>query len=94
MVVVRNGQPVSLVDAFEDPVAPKNGKSLLENAVAKLDYHWHELTKMYGEKLVAFKGIVTREQLAQQLEHLKTVEKPTVEELLKDAIAAAFPEGE
>jgi len=92
MVVVRNGQPVSLVDAFEDPVAPKNGKSLLENAVAKLDYHWHELTKMYGEKAVVFKGIVTREQLAQRLEHLKTVEKPTVEELLKDAIAAAFPE--
>ncbi|MDB9524388.1 type I-E CRISPR-associated protein Cas7/Cse4/CasC [Oscillatoria sp. CS-180] len=94
MVIVRHGQPVSLVDAFENPVAPKNGMSLLENAVAKLDYHWHELTKMYGEKSVAFKGIVTREQLAQRLEHLKTVEKPTVEELLKDAIAAAFPEGE
>ena len=94
MVVVRNGQPVSLVDAFENPVAPRNGKSLLENAVAKLDYHWHELIKMYGEKSVVFKGIVTREQLAQRLEHLKTVDKPTVEELLKDAIAAAFPEGE
>jgi CRISPR system Cascade subunit CasC len=101
MVVVRNGQPVSLVDAFEDPVAPRtfedpvaprNGRSLLENAVAKLDYHWHELTKMYGEKSVVFKGIVTREQLAQRLEHLKIVEKPTVEELLKDAIAATFPE--
>lgn len=93
MVVVRNGQPVSLVDAFENPVAPKNGKSLLENAVFKLDEHWAELSKMYGEKLVAFKGIVTRTQLAQQLNHLKSYEVPSVEDLLKDAIAAAFPGG-
>jgi CRISPR system Cascade subunit CasC len=90
MMVVRNGQPVSLVDAFENPVAPKGGKSLLENALSKLDSHWSDLSKMYGDKSVVFKGIVTREQLAQQLSHLKDVEKPTVDELLKDAIAAAF----
>lgn len=93
MVVVRNGQPVSLVDAFENPVVPKGNKSLLENALFKLDDHWAELSKMYGEKSVVFKGIVTRTQLAQQLTHLATCEKPSVEELLKDAIAAAFPGG-
>lgn len=93
MAVVRKGQPVSLVDAFENPVAPKGNKSLLENAVAKLDEHWAELSKMYGEKPVVFKGIVTRTQLAQQLNHLATVEKLSVEELLKDAISAAFPGG-
>ena len=93
MVVVRKGQPVSLVDAFENPVAPKEGKSLLENAVTKLDAHWAELSKMYGEKSVLFKGIVTRTQLAQHLQHLTGCEKPSVEELLKDALAAAFPGG-
>uniref|UniRef100_B8HWH9 CRISPR-associated protein, Cse4 family n=1 Tax=Cyanothece sp. (strain PCC 7425 / ATCC 29141) TaxID=395961 RepID=B8HWH9_CYAP4 len=93
MAVVRKGQPVSLVDAFENPVAPKAGKSLLENAVSKLDEHWAELSKMYGEKTVVFKGIVARAQLAQQLEYLAAVEKPSVEELLKDAIDAAFPGG-
>lgn len=92
MMVVRNGQPISLVDAFENPVAPKGGKSLLENAMTQLDRHWADLSKMYGEKSVVFKGIVTREQLAQQLANLKDCEKPTVDELLKDAIAAAFPE--
>lgn len=91
IVVVRNGQPVSLVDAFENPVAPRGGKSLLENSVSKLDEHWAELSKMYGEKSVVFKGIVTRSQLAQQLIHLADFEKPSVEELLKDAMAAAFP---
>lgn len=91
MVVVRNGQPVSLVDAFENPVAPKSGKSLLENAVFALDAQWNELSRMYGETSVVFKGIVTRTQLAQQLNHLATFEVPSVDELLKDAIAAAFP---
>jgi CRISPR system Cascade subunit CasC len=91
MVVVRNGQPVSLVDAFENPVAPKGGKSLLENAVAKLDNHWSDLSKMYGEKSCLFKGIVTRAQLAEQLKHLAGCEKPSVDELIKEAIAHAFP---
>jgi CRISPR system Cascade subunit CasC len=93
MMVVRKGQPISLVDAFENPVAPKGGKSLLENAISQLDSHWADLSKMYGEKSIVFKGIVTREQLAQQLEHLKDCEQPAVDELLKDAIAAAFPGG-
>jgi CRISPR system Cascade subunit CasC len=93
MMVVRDGQPISLVDAFENPVAPKSGKSLLEHALTKFDRHWADLSKMYGEKSVVFKGIVTREQLAQQLTTLKDCEKPTVDELIKDAIAAAFPEG-
>jgi CRISPR system Cascade subunit CasC len=91
IMVVRNGQPISLVDAFENPVAPKGGKSLLENAVARLDGHWADLSKMYGERSVVFKGIVTRLQLAQQLEHLAACERPSVDELIKDAIAAAFP---
>jgi CRISPR system Cascade subunit CasC len=91
MAVVRNGQPISLVDAFEAPVAPKNGKSLLENSVSKLDDHWADLTKMYGESSVVYKGIVTRTRLAQQLQHLASVEKPSLEILLKEAIAAAFP---
>jgi CRISPR system Cascade subunit CasC len=90
MVVVRKGQPISLVDAFESPIAPKGNKSLLENAVSKMDSHWAELSKMYGEKSVVFKGIVTRTQLAQQLEELKEYEKPSVDELLRYAMAAAF----
>jgi len=93
MAVVRKGQPISLVDAFENPVTPKSGKSLLENALSQLDSHWSDLSKMYSEKSVVFKGIATRGQLAQQLTSLKDCEQPTVDELIKDAIAAAFPGG-
>jgi CRISPR system Cascade subunit CasC len=93
MIVVRKGQPISLVDAFENPIAPKGGKSLLENAVSKLDEHWAELCKMYGDKSVVFKGVVTRTQLAQQLKALKEDEKPSIDELIKDAMSAVFEGG-
>lgn len=93
MAVVRQGQPVSLVDAFEDPIAPKGGASLLENAVKALDTHWADLTKMYGEAGVIYKGIVTRTTLAQKLEALSTVERESVDILLKEALDAALSNG-
>jgi CRISPR system Cascade subunit CasC len=93
MAVVRRGQPVSLVDAFEDPIAPKGGNSLLENAVKALDTHWADLTKMYGETGVLYKGIVTRTTLAQQLATLAGAEQESVAVLLKDALTAALSHG-
>ncbi|MCH9055146.1 type I-E CRISPR-associated protein Cas7/Cse4/CasC [Parathermosynechococcus lividus] len=93
MAVVRQGQPVSLVDAFEDPISPKNGKSLLENTVKALDTHWADLSKMYGETGVVYKGIVTRTSLAAQLETLADVKRDSVDTLLKEALAAALSNG-
>ena len=93
MAVVRRGQPVSLVDAFEDPIAPKGGKSLLENAVKALDVHWADLTKMYGETGIVYKGIVTRTILTKQLETLAVVERESVDTLLKEALDAALSNG-
>jgi CRISPR system Cascade subunit CasC len=91
MVVVRNGQPVSLVDAFENPVTPKGQKSLLENAVVALDTHWADLQAMYGDKSVEFKGIVTRKTFVDRLEALKNAKVESLDKLLEYAISAAFP---
>jgi CRISPR system Cascade subunit CasC len=91
MMVVREGQPVSLVDAFEDPVRPSNGKSLLEKSVANLDMHWADMVKMYGDKSVKFKGVVARSQLAESLKTLKSAEVDSVDELVSKAIATSFP---
>jgi CRISPR system Cascade subunit CasC len=93
MAVVRKGQPVSLVDAFEDPIAPRGGASLLENAVKAVDTHWADLTKMYGETGVQYKGIVTRTTLAEQLETLAAVERESVDVLLKEALEVALSNG-
>jgi len=90
MAVVRRGQPVSLVDAFEDPISPKHGASLLANAVGAMDAHWADLTAMYGESGVQYKGIVTRSKFTDQLDVLKPVNKSSVEELLSEALTAAL----
>jgi CRISPR system Cascade subunit CasC len=91
MIVVRDGQPVSLVDAFEDPVRPSGKDSLLQKAVANLDTHWSDMVKMYGDKSVIFKGVVTRSQLTDSLKTLKSAEVDSVDELVSKAIAHAFP---
>lgn len=93
MAVVRQGQPVSLADAFEDPIAPKGGFSLLANAVKALDSHWEDFSKMYGESGIVYKGIVTRTTLAEQLKSLANAERESVDILLKEALEAALSSG-
>jgi CRISPR system Cascade subunit CasC len=90
LVVVREGQPISLADAFENPIAPKGGASLLENSIKAMDGHWADLTKMYGDEKVVYKGIVTRGQLAAKLNALKDDEKESVPTLLKESLEAAL----
>ncbi len=49
MVVMReSGQPVSLVNAFENPVKPGQDESLTSRAVESLSAHYGRLQKMYG----------------------------------------------
>ncbi len=93
MAVVRRGQPISLVDAFEDAIELKGGKGILANAVRALDGHWGELVKMYGRTGLAYEGVVTRTALGGELKVLKPVEKDSVDTLLAEAIAVALGEG-
>lgn len=50
LAVVRPSgrMPMSLVNAFEKPARPDDGRSLVEDSVRKLDEHWHQLDTMYG----------------------------------------------
>ncbi len=47
-VIRENGQPVSLVNAFEDPAYPSANRSLTEDAIRKLSGHYLSLKKMYA----------------------------------------------
>lgn len=51
LTVVRpaDRMPMSLVNAFEDPARPGNGRSLLADSVLRLDCHWKDLNQMYGD---------------------------------------------
>jgi len=93
IAVVRSGQPVSLVDAFEDPIRPSNGLSLLEKSVKALDAHWLDLKNMYGNLDVQYVGVVTRSRLQDQLKSLKDNTVESLNMLLDSAIATAFNGG-
>jgi CRISPR system Cascade subunit CasC len=94
LIVVRSGQPVSLVDAFENPIRPSNGLSLLENSVKALDDHWADIGKMYGESSVKYKGIVTHSKLAKQVDSLKDFSEDSLDSLIEKALKVAFSEGD
>jgi CRISPR system Cascade subunit CasC len=91
MAVVRKGQPISMVDAFETPVRSEGGMGLLDNAVKALDDHWADITAMYGAK-PEYIGIVTRTKLAEKLTHLKGDKVSSVDELIMAAIKKAMEE--
>jgi len=93
MIVVRSGQPMSLVDAFEKSVAPSHNLSLLQKAVAQLEEHWGDMVKMYGEKSVNYKGILIQENLVGQLGCLEDSRVASLDELISTAITKAFVGG-
>jgi CRISPR system Cascade subunit CasC len=92
MGVVRKGQPISLVDAFEKPVRPYGESSLLDCAVQALDSHWKGMTEIYGNKGIEYKGITTLPNLSENLDSLQDSKENSIKELVENAIAAAFPE--
>ncbi len=93
IAVVRSGQPVSLVDAFEDPIRPSNGLSLLAKSLKALDFHWQDLQDMYGSQGASYVGIVTRNGLQEHVGSLKDKKVASLEVLITEAIAAAFNVG-
>jgi CRISPR system Cascade subunit CasC len=103
MLVVRNGQPISLVDAFEKVIRPSYDFGLLEEAVERLDNHWQTMVDMYGEYNVQHIGVLCPEfkgklkalkEYHVQNEPPKEGEKSkgALNTLINQAIAAAFPE--
>jgi len=90
LAVVRNGQPVSLVDAYEKPIRPTGKNSLLEHAVEKLTQHWENLTQLYGASDIAYLGIATRAPLVEKLNGLGQHAIPAMDDLVTQAVDAAF----
>ncbi|MEB3189329.1 MAG: type I-E CRISPR-associated protein Cas7/Cse4/CasC [Snowella sp.] len=87
--VVRQGQPISLADAFEKPIRPDQF-SLLENALTALDSHWKGFIGIYGDQDVQYRGIVVLPKLTERLMALKSYQEETVETLLTKAVTAAL----
>lgn len=90
LMVARNGQPFSLVDAFEQAVRATEGRSVLEQAVRRLDAHWAEVQTMYGSGDVAAAGVCVRQSLQGHLGSLGQVAVPNLEALLEAQVASVF----
>jgi len=87
MTVVRDGQdaPMSLVNAFEKPVAPSNGLGLVGASVDALDGYWQRLTAMYDDAPVAIHLASTH---ADTLKTLKEYNRGSVKQVIEATLKA------
>lgn len=88
--VVRKGQPISLVDAFESPARPSGGLSLTAKAVKQFDTHWADMLSMYRFSDIDYKAVVVRSSLAEHLSTLRDDRVEDVETLIDRAVEFAF----
>lgn len=65
LMTVRQSQPFSLVNAFEQPARAQRGRSLLENSVQKLALHWAELEELYGDRDLEYTGMAIATSLVE-----------------------------
>lgn len=90
MIVTRSGQPFSLVDAFEQAVRAREGRSVLEEAVRRLGLHWSEVNSMYGSRGIQAVGVCARQSLQAHLGTLEPLLVPNLEALLNTQVEQAF----
>ena len=93
-VVRQSGTPVSLANAFCKPVRPGHDSDLITDSIKAMDAYWGKLTKVYGTKGVAVKGICTLSEV--ELKSLAGDSKETFDEVVQavtDALKNA-PNGE
>lgn len=91
LVVVRKAGTLSLANAFAKPVQPKDGAGLIELSIEALDEHFGALRKLYGEWAGITKTAVctTRPDCLKSFKEDERVD--SLPELVRRAVAAAFP---
>jgi CRISPR system Cascade subunit CasC len=50
VAVLRADQPLSLVNSFRKPIAPRTGTDLMDSAVSALTKHWKNIGESYGHE--------------------------------------------
>ena len=89
LFIVREGQPLSLVNAFEKPVEATSKLGLTGASIKALDEHYGRLSDIYGEG-----GEISRLFICAEDISLERLGKPAanLEECLNRTLTAAFPE--
>ena len=89
-VTVGTGGPVSLANAFVQPVSPKGDESLVRRSVAALDMYRGQLAKVYGDGGVLKAAHCQLDESG--VKHLGD-DAGSVAKVIAAAVAAAFPAG-
>lgn len=90
-VVVRDGLPVSLANAFVEPVRPDHKGDLVHHSIRKLNEHAHRVGVMYGDRGTRFSGNASlREEVAVAL----GTRNDKLDDLISATVTAAFNEEE
>lgn len=92
IATVRSNQPFSLVNAFENAVRPREGRSILEQSALQLGVHWQDITEMWGDRYISLIKVAAQPSLKQFLGSLTPYCDASVETLI-DAVAAHVQEG-
>jgi CRISPR system Cascade subunit CasC len=88
--VVRDGPPMSLANAFVKPVVPSRDKCLVEKSIEALDDFYGRLVTMYGDGGLKKSAVCQVERVS--LRNLNE-EAQSVDALIEQVVAAAFPAG-
>jgi CRISPR system Cascade subunit CasC len=89
--VVREDGPLSLANAFLNPVVPRGELDLMAASVAAMDGHWGRMTGMYGTAGICFRRICVDPAYADRLTALSGDAVMPVSALVDETLAAAFP---
>lgn len=90
VVVLRDTQPVNVVDAFEDPVRAENGLSISRQAAVRLGRKLKYVQDAYGEQPVQAWNITTDGPVAELDAVSAHVTFPTLRIELKEALIQAL----
>lgn len=86
MITVRQGPPMSLANAFVEPVRPTEKSDLVTNSIKKLDEHYGDMQAMYGPSTEGVTALCVLGKVP--LESLAAHQKKSVAEVIQAALAA------
>ncbi|PST47173.1 type I-E CRISPR-associated protein Cas7/Cse4/CasC [Bifidobacterium callitrichos] len=90
VVVVRDDQPINVVDAFEDPVQAKEGESVSHQAAVRLGRKLDNVQTAYGDEPVKAWNVTTDDPVPELDAISEHVSFPVLKSELKDLLTQAL----
>ena len=90
VIVLRDSQPISAADAFENPIKRKDGISVSRQGIERLGDRLNEIRINYGEEPVKAWHVVSGGSVPSLDEWSEQVTLPELEQSLRETLSAAY----